>query len=89
MTAPLTKPAEISEGQLWTFVHPEGRQVAYVIDWSEDSDFGPAAVAKIRNIETGGIGWVTHHWLRREPDDPSDRRGRFVFDGYGQQAQAA
>jgi hypothetical protein len=78
-------PSHIIEGQVWTFVRLDGRRVDYRIDWVEDqAGAKPASIVKLVNVATGGVGWVTKFWMRR---DIRDQRGWFVYDQTKQAVQ--
>ncbi len=74
----MSTPFGIREGQIWAFINRHGKRTLYRIESMEsEADIGMAAICKLVNVETGGIGWVTTWWIRKVQE--SDLRGHFEF----------
>jgi hypothetical protein len=74
----VSAPREIRAGQYWRFVFADGRsERSYVTGPDTEEADGPHNIVQLVNVETGGVGWVTQHWMRR-PE--GERRGWFVHE---------
>lgn len=60
----------IAVGQHYTFTTAAGNVCEYVID-EVISAPGLDLLAKLRNVETGGIGWATNKWLNEGERPPA------------------